>query len=219
MFILYKLYYDDYTYYIGVTNNLRRRLSEHSRSDNTKNFINVEVLMRSGDEDVLYELEEQLIPDHINRDYRCRNKTRGGRHPYNMRAGVKHTLETRQKISKTKKGVPNNLTDRARIFLSEKMIGEKNPAKRTDVREKLSIHATEHSNTRGKPGTMTGKKHTENALKKISYEIKTPRGVFKSSVAAADSYGISQQTVINRCKSSKYPDWVILNKGSKYSKG
>lgn len=71
---------------------------------------------------------------------------------------------------------------------------------------------------KNQPGTMTGKKLEASQIKKISYEVLTPIGVFISSTKAAAALGISQQTVINRCKSEKekFVGYKILEVGSKY---
>jgi len=47
MHTIYKLYYSDGTYYIGVTNNLKRRLSEHNLNINTSGWTNVEILFNN----------------------------------------------------------------------------------------------------------------------------------------------------------------------------
>jgi hypothetical protein len=90
-------------------------------------------------------------------------------------------------------------------------------AKRSEqTKQLLSEKKKEYFKTQ--PGTMTGKKLKDSQIKKISYKVLTPIGVFLSSTKAAVALKISQQTVINRCKSKKekFVDYKILEVGSKY---
>jgi len=214
--LVYKLLFNDNSFYIGVTNNLKRRLYEHKKNKDTSEFTNYIIILDNLTQEEAYNLEKKLVPDHSDRSILCRNKTRGGRHPFNMRLGRPHTLETREKISKSKKGHPLNYTEESLKIKSLRMQGDNNPSKRPEVREKLSRSSKENSARRGKPGTMLGKKQSNEVLEKISYKINTPFGIFVSSSEAGRILNISQQTVINRCNSKKkrYKEWFILSKGN-----
>lgn len=217
MHTIYKLYYPDGTYYIGVTNNIKRRLREHNLNISTSGWSNVEILFNNLTEQYAYEIEKILVSDHIDRDPSLRNRTRGGRHPFNMRLGVTHTEDTKKKISLSKLGKKINLSPESRRIKSEKMKGNNNPAKQQYVKDKLSAKTKENSKRRNQPGTMLGKKLSKEAIEKISYKINTPEGVFASSTQASIALKISQQTVINRCKSENFPEWWIISTGSKYN--
>jgi len=217
MYTVYMLLFSDETYYIGVTNNIVRRFREHRRSRITSDWISFKILKEFDLEEEAYILEKNLVPDHVLRDKLCRNRTRGGRHPFNMRLGVTHTKETKLKISQSKKGVKLNLSNETIKNKSERIKGDKNPAKRKDIRAKLSERTKSNSKRRNQPGTMLGKKHSDSVIEKISYKINTPCGIFNSSYKAAKEFNISQQTVINRCKSEKFPEWWIISKGLKYN--
>lgn len=211
MYTIYKLYFDDMTYYIGVTNNLKRRLYEHKN----KKFTSYEILHETFSEQEAYNIEKFLVPDHKERDALCRNLTMGGRHPFNMRGGIKHTQETKEKISKTKAGKTLNISEENREKLRKRMI-ENNPAQRSDVRKKLSAQKLKNNPRKNKPGTMLGKQLTDEQHSKISYKVNTPDGVFQSTVKASKYYNCSQQTIVNRCNSSKFTEWYIVEKGKKY---
>lgn len=217
MHIVYQLNYQDNTYYIGVTNNLKRRLYEHRYSENTKDYIGVHIIKECENEEDAYILEKVLVPDHSLRSPLLRNKTRGGRHPYNMRTGIPHTDETKKKIAKSRRGkIPRYLPGQ-KEEIRLKCIGENNHfyGKHHTDETKRKLHLANS----GRPGSMKGKNLPDAAIKKISYEISTPDGIFLSSVRAAHHFNISQQTVINRCNSNNFPDWEILSKGSKYQEG
>jgi hypothetical protein len=64
---------------------------------------------------------------------------------------------------------------------------------------------------------MLGKNLSMSAIEKISYKINTPDGIFLSSSKAATHYSVSQQTIINRCKSENFPEWWIISVGCKYN--
>ena len=217
MHTIYKLYYSDDTYYIGVTNNIKRRLYEHSRKNKTAGWNKVEILFDNLTEHDAYEIEKVIVSDHNDRDPKLRNRTRGGRHPFNMRLGITHTEETKKKISLSKRGKKINLSPENRRIKSENMKGINNPAKQQYVKDKLSAKTKENSKRRNQPGTMLGKKLPPNAIEKISYKINTPEGVFPSSTQASIALKISQQTVINRCRSENFPEWWIISTGSKYN--
>ena len=210
---VYKLIFDHGLYYIGVTNNLKRRLYEHKG----KGFLHVEILASGLTEEAAYELEKVLVPDHDQRDPLCINRTRGGRHPFNMRLGVKHTEETKKKISESKKANPTVFSDDHRRASSERM-KTNNPMYREDIKRRhfeKTVRGENHPHY-GKPGTMLGRKLKADQLAKISFRVSTPFGEFPSTSRAAAALGVSQQTVTNRCRSNKFPEWVILEIGSKY---
>lgn len=215
MYVIYKLILDSGQFYIGVTNNLKRRLYEHKRD---KVVVSCIILHEVLSEDEVYALEKFIVNEELLNDPLCMNKTRGGRHPYNMRLGKTHSEETKSKISKTKKENPHLISEEQRKQSSERMKGENNPSKRPEVREKLKIAAKRNNAKRkGLPGTMLGKKLTVEQHSKISYKIKTPEGIFSSSALAAKHFNTSQQTVMNRCNSNKFPEWEVVEKGSKYN--
>lgn len=214
--VVYKLIFANGDFYIGVTNNLKRRCYEHNMKEHTKGFIDVEVLYKDLTQEEAYIIEKSLVPDHNDRSPKMRNKTRGGRHPFNMRTGRTHTKETKEKISKTKKGKKINFTIDYIKKLKARMISD-NPSKRESVRKKLSEQSRLNNKRRGNPGTMLGKKLSMESLSKISYTIIIEGVEFASSVRAAKHFNCSQQTVINRCKSDKFPDWNIIHKGKKYT--
>ena len=214
MYYVYLLSLPNKKYYIGVTNNLKRRLNEHKR---TKIIIAYNVIFESPSADEVYEFEKLLVSTNLVKEEYLVNQTRGGRHPFNMRLGKTHSEKTIKKISNSKKGKPSNISRKSREAASQRMRGEKNPAKRPEVREKLRFHSKINASRRkGLPGTMLGKKLTEEQHAKISYKIQTPDGIFASSVIAAKHHRVSQQTIINRCKSDNFTLWKILEKGIKY---
>ena len=217
MHLLYKLVFHDDTYYIGVTSNLKRRLYEHKNNPNTTNWSKVEILQDNLEENKAYSLEEILVPDHAYRDIKCRNRTKGGRHPFNMRQGVVHSEATKEKISLSKKGIKPNISAEEKALRSNRLKGEYNPSKRIEVRAKLSKATLLNSKRRNKPGTMLGKNLSMSAIEKISYKINTPNGIFLSSSKAALHFSVSQQTIINRCKSENFPEWWIISVGCKYN--
>jgi hypothetical protein len=222
IFSIYRLVFNDEYFYIGVTNNLKRRITEHKREKTNYTLQAVEILETNLTEDDAYMKESNIVTSDLITNIFCLNKTIGGRRPDNKMLNKKHSASTKQKMSIVKKaqaakGLLWSQQDDNKELLKQRFTGEKNPTKREDVKEKIRKAKLGSLNPRyKKPGTMLGKKLTDTQKSKISYQIQTPKGVFISSVEAAKHYNCSQQTIINRCKNNKYVDWIVLKKGIKY---
>lgn len=211
-YVVYQLWFEDYSTYIGVTNNINRRLYEH-KSNFKERIMSVKILFQTNCIDQAYSCEKVLVNDVFLNEISTRNKTRGGRHPYNMRSGQTHTAETKLKISESKKNNPKVVSEEARAAASLRM-KNKNPMHHHPHRAKhKEIMSIKGAWNKGLPGTMLGKTLTVEQKAKNSYKIQTPIGIFPSSVAASKALDVSQQTVINRCKSERFTDWYIIEKG------
>lgn len=220
-FYLYKLNYENEYFYIGVTNNINRRLSEHGKEKYGHIFLYYEILFESFLENEIYQKEKQVVNKDTVLNEKCLNKSAGGKHPHLFGLRTPHTEKTKLNISKNRKGkcVGRIVSDEEKQKRKETLIknyGVDNYFKTEEMREKVSLRMKENNPCKGKPGTMLGKQLSKDAITKISYKIKTPDGIFESSVKAAKFYNICQQTVINRCKSNKFSEWEIISKGTKY---
>lgn len=222
--LLYVLHFKKGYFYIGVTNNLKRRLTEHQNIKKHK-IQNVHVLIENITEDDAYKIEKIIVNKDLLQHPLCLNRTTGGRYPDNKRKGNPHTEETINKIKATKKKLAEQgvllwcQQEKGKQLLREKVLGDKNPTKRPEVRKILSDQKKGPLNPRyGKPAHNRGKKITDAQTQARSYKIQTPTGIFISSVAAAKHFNLSQQCIINRCKNIKFPEWFIVEKGEKYTK-
>ena len=81
--------------------------------------------------------------------------------------GMKRSPETCLNISKSKKGKPGRkLSENEKKALSERMSGDGNPAKRTEVREKIS------ETKKGKPLAINDKPKSESHRENLSKSLK-----------------------------------------------
>lgn len=221
--LLYVLHFEKGYFYVGVSNNLKRRLAEH-KSKKVYNLLNVHILLENISEEIAYKIEKTLVNKELLQHPYCLNQTTGGRYPDNKRKGRPHTKETINKIKLKKKKLAEQgllwcQQEESKQILRNKIIGDKNPAKRPEVRKILREQKLGSLNPcYGKPAHNKGKKITTEQTQARSYKIQTPEGIFISSVAAAKHFNLSQQCIINRCKNVKFKDWNILEKGEKYSK-
>lgn len=221
--LIYVLHFENGYFYIGVSNNLKRRVAEH-KSIKKHKLLDIHILVEHITEDDAYKIEKILVNRNLLQHPFCLNQTTGGRYPDNKRKGRPHTKETIDKIRATKKKLAEQgmlwcQQERGRQLLSERWSGDNNPSKRPDVQEKIRKSKLGPLNPcYGKPAHNRGKKITEKQTQARSYKIQTPEGIFISSVAAAKHFNISQQCVINRCKNKKFTEWFIVEKGEKYSK-
>lgn len=219
--IIYKLYFSNNFFYIGVTNNLQRRLHEHRWTKKNLQLINWEIIKDNLTEDEAYKQEKEIVTESLIKDPLCLNETRGGRHPYNKRKGRPHTEETKLKISQTIKqkaqlGILWCQQPENREYLSKCFTGRKHTQ---TAKEKIRQSKLGPLNpSYGKPSALKNHKFTQKQLQKRSYKILTPFGTFNSSVEAGRQLNLSQQGVINRCRNIKFPNWQILAKGDKYTK-
>jgi predicted GIY-YIG superfamily endonuclease len=222
-YCLYKLGFEGNYFYIGVTNNLKRRVVEHKREKPEYKLQTIEVIEANLTEGDAYIKETNIVTRELITNNFCLNKTVGGKRPDNKMINRRHSPSTKQKMSdikkdKASKGLLWSQQDINKKILRERFVGKNNPTKRKDVRDKISKAKLGILNPRyGRSGTMRGKTLTDAQRSKISYQIQTPDGIFLSSVEAAKHYKCAQQTIINRCNSEKYRDWIILNKGAKYN--
>ena len=64
---------------------------------------------------------------------------------------------------------------------------------------------------------MLDKKLTEEQKRKISYLIEIEGNLYPSIIEAEKYFSVCAQTISNRCKSDKWPNWKIISKGQKYN--
>jgi len=86
MHLLYKLVFHDDTYYIGVTNNLKRRLYEHKNNPNTTNWSKVEILQNNLEEN----LNQFLLQSY---QTKAQSSHTNFLHPAKMIESTKHLYE------------------------------------------------------------------------------------------------------------------------------
>jgi predicted GIY-YIG superfamily endonuclease len=222
-YLIYKINFEKNYYYIGVSNNFKRRLTEHKYHKAHK-ILNYEFLEINLSEEEAYNKEKSIITDDLIKDPLCLNQTRGGRHPYNKRLNVPHSKETKEKISNTKKrqaslGLLWVQQEKNKNIIKERCLrGDDNPSRRPEVREKIRLSKLGPLNPQyGKRGTMLGKKASPETkhkqLMKLGFKIKTPVGIFIGAETAAKHYKIRSKTVLSRCRNQKFPEWQILGKG------
>lgn len=220
MHVFYKLNFKDGYYYYGITNNMQRRLNEHKQDKKEYGFESHEILKEFENEVDAYRYEKSFITFDLIKDEYCLNQTTGGRYPNNRQSERPHSPETLEKIKKTRALNPYIQTEEQR-GKSRQLFLTNNPAKRPEVRKILSDQKLGENNPQfGKIGTMSGVKHTEVALTKMSIIVDTPAGIFPSSTKAAEANNCCQQSVMDRCysESEKFKDWKIVSIGSGIAK-
>jgi hypothetical protein len=224
--LLYLLMYKE-GFYIGVTNNLKRRLREHGykRKCQPRQVI---ILMDNLTEKDAYDLEEVIVDKECIDNPWCLNETIGGRYPDNKRLGRPHTEESKQKMSKWRldraaKGMLwQQQPENRKILCALAKRGDENPSRRPEIRKLLSEQKIGAGNpSYGKPGTMLGKKASTETkrkqLEQIAYRIQTPDGIFMGAEEAGKYYGISAPSILRRChnprNNPKWIGWEVLGRG------
>jgi len=223
MHLIYKLHLDDGRFYIGVTNNIKRRLKEHKENFNVSSH---EVLHMFDDIDEAYAKEREIVNWNLVDDPKCANQTVGGRHPIGRKGNERSdaqraalaTLNGWNAVRLSGDNSPNKCIEHRQR--SSEFMKENNPMSNDEVRKKhfdSLVRGSDHPMF-GKPGTMLGRQLTKDQKQKISFVVKTPLGVYSSSVEAGVAHGVTQQTIMNRCYSDKpkWADYSVVSKGSKY---
>lgn len=106
--------------YIGITNDMARRIREHRRAYSTcailRNAITkygwdnftTDILVQGTNRTDILSLEQHLIQEHQTQSPNGYNITSGGEYPA-------HTTESKRKMSMAKKGIPKSPTEKVRI--------------------------------------------------------------------------------------------------------
>lgn len=156
--------------YLGSGKHLRRAVNKYGKENFRK-----EILFILETEQEALDKEKELV----NLSFICDIMTynlqvggnggwpKGSNHPF---LGKKHTNDTKQKISFSNSGKKPTEEVRKKMSNTHKtngsMVGDKNPAKRADVRLKISLN---HADVSGENNSMYGKSHsieTKNLLSK-----------------------------------------------------
>lgn len=220
MYSIYRLNLADGRMYIGVTNNIKRRLSEHKANFQIASH---DILYQFDDIDEAYIKEREIVNWELVDNPLYANMTVGGRHPI----GRKGVTRTDAQKTNTASLIERN-SERVRLMVkspehrarNSEHMKLNNPMFEQTVKDKHFANVPRGSahGMFGKPGTMLGKTLTVAQKAKISYTVKTPFGIFASSVDAAEAHGVTQQTIMNRCYSDKpkWVDYMVVSKGIKY---
>ena len=75
-FVLYKLYFNNYDVYIGITNNMKRRYNEHQRR--FKDIVSYRILYDSDSSDEIFRLEAEIVNEEFLKGNGIRNIKTGG---------------------------------------------------------------------------------------------------------------------------------------------
>lgn len=220
MYSIYRLNLADGRKYIGVTNNIKRRLSEHKVNFQIASH---DILYEFDDIEDAYAKEREMVNWEVVDDPSYANQTVGGRHPIG-RKGDDRTPAQKQALAEL---IERNSVRVVAMVKSEEhrsrnseYMKTTNPMFDEAVRDKHMANVPRGADhgMYGKPGTMLGRTLTVAQKEKISYTVKTPLGVFSSSVEASTVHGVTQQTIMNRCYSTKpkWAEYMVVSKGIKY---
>ncbi len=197
MYCIYELIFENGSFYIGVSNNLKRRLSEHKYAfskKTTDKIIRCVVLYDNLTESEAYQLERNILSQELLTDSLCLNQTIGGRHPVRV-PGWKMSQEQKDHISRIKKGKTPNTSDEMKIIRSEKYkqtclqkYGVDNVFKTQKLKDIVRERNKIYHPQRGQPGTMLGKTLTSAQLAKNKlHYTDTRRNISKFCTCSAIS--------------------------------